>query len=64
MKNIIKEIIFSVISVFIGHNKNVTYETPCKAINQLSKTTFCACWIALSDDIIILNIWICLTEYS
>ena len=55
MKNIIKEIICSVISIFIGYNENVTYVTQCKAINELSKITFCACWIALSDDIIILK---------
>ena len=56
MKNIIKDIICSVISIFIGYNENVTYVTPCKTINQLSKITFCACWIALSEDIIISNI--------
>ena len=32
MKNIIKEIICSVISIFKGYNENVTYVTPCKAI--------------------------------
>ena len=41
---------------FIGYNENVTYVTPSKAINELSKITFCACWIALSDNISILNI--------
>ena len=56
MKTIIKEIISSVIPIFIRYNENVTYVTPCKAINQLSKVTFCARWIALSDDIITLNI--------
>ena len=56
MKNIIKEIIDSVISNFIGYNENVTYVTPCKAINELSKINFCVRWIVLSVDIIILNI--------
>ena len=56
MKNIMKEIICSVISIFIGYNENVTYVTPCKTIYELSKITFCACWVAMSDDIIILNI--------
>ena len=56
MKNIMKEIICSVISIFIGDNNNVTYVTQCKAISELMKITFCACWTALSDDIIILNI--------
>ena len=56
MKNIIKDIICSVISIFIGYNENVTYVTPCKAINELPKITFYACWIALSDDITILKI--------
>ena len=64
MKNIIKETNCSVISIFIGYIENVKYVTLCKAINKLSKITFCACWIALSDDIIILNIQICLTECS
>ena len=63
MKNI-KEIIFFCSINFIGYNENVTYVTPSKAINELSKITFCAYWIALSDDIIILNNLICLTEYS
>ena len=53
---IIKEIICSVISIFVGYYNNVTYVTPCKAINELSKLTFCACCIALSDDTIILKI--------
>ena len=56
MKNIIKEIICYIISIFIGCYENVTYVLPCKAINELSKTTFCASWIALSDNIIILKI--------
>ena len=38
-----KEIICSVISIFIEFNENVTYVTPCKAMNELSKITFCAC---------------------
>ena len=56
MKNIIKEIICCGMSIFKGYNENVTCVTPCKAINELSKITFCAFWIALSDDINILNI--------
>ena len=56
MKNIIKEIICSVISIFIGYKENAAYVTPCNAINALLKITFCVCWIALSDDLIILNI--------
>ena len=64
MKTIIKEIVCSVILIFIGYNENVTYVTPCKVINELLKIAFCVCVIVLSDDIIILNIWICLTEYS
>ena len=55
MINIIKEIICSVISIVIGYIENVTYVTPCKAINGLSKITSCACWIVLSDDAIIVN---------
>ena len=46
MKNIIKEIICSVISIFLGYNENVTYVTPCKSNNELSKITFCVCLIA------------------
>ena len=53
MKSIINEIICSVISIFIRYKENLTYVTPCKAINDLLKITFCACWIVLSDDIII-----------
>ena len=56
MKNIIKEMICSVISIFIGYNENVTYVTPSKAKNELLNITFCACWIALSEDIFILNL--------
>ena len=51
MKNIIKEIICSVISICVGYNENITYVSPCKAINALSKMTFYAFWIALLDDI-------------
>ena len=54
MKNVIKEIIMFCYINFKGYNENVTYVTPSKAINELAKITFC--WIALSDDIIILDI--------
>ena len=56
MENIVKEIIFFCYINFIGYNETATYVTPCKAINELPKINFCACWIALSYDIMILNI--------
>ena len=40
MINTIKEIICSVISIFIEYNENLTYVTSCKAINDFLKITF------------------------